>query len=291
MNHWIDKLPSPLLRESLRLMRVDKPIGTWLLMWPSLWALVAANPGAPDWYLLGVFAIGAFIMRSAGCVVNDIADRKLDPHVTRTKDRPLAAMRISLRSALWLLLLLLVFALILALQLNIFALKLCFAGAFLAVTYPFTKRFIHLPQFYMGAAFGWGVIIAWAAATGTISPEAWIIFAATLTWAAAYDTIYAMMDREDDLKIGIKSTAILFGRFDLLAVGILYLLTLLLLAWAGLRLELLELFYIALGAAFVQMSWQIWAIRDYPKEKFLATFLSNKWVGIIIFCGFLLGRA
>ncbi|MBF0444347.1 MAG: 4-hydroxybenzoate octaprenyltransferase [Magnetococcales bacterium] len=290
MNHWIDNLPSPLFRESLRLMRVDKPIGTWLLMWPSLWALVAAKPGAPDWYLLGVFAIGAFVMRSAGCVVNDIADRKFDSHVTRTKDRPLAAKRISLSSALWLLLLLLVIALILALQLNFFALKLCFAGAFLAVTYPFTKRFIHLPQFYMGTAFGWGVIIAWAAVTETISPEAWIIFAATLTWAAAYDTIYAMMDRKDDLQIGIKSTAILFGRFDLLAVGILYLFTLALLAWAGYRLELLIFFYLALGAAFVQMSWQIGVIRDYPEEKFLATFLSNKWVGIIIFCGFLLGR-
>ncbi|MBF0194558.1 MAG: 4-hydroxybenzoate octaprenyltransferase [Magnetococcales bacterium] len=291
MNHWIDKIPSSLLKESLRLMRVDKPIGTWLLMWPSLWALVAASPGMPDWYLLGVFAVGAFIMRSAGCVVNDIADRKFDPHVARTKDRPLAAMRISLKSALLLLLLLLFIALFLALQLNFFALKLCFAGAFLAVTYPFTKRYIHLPQFYMGTAFGWGVIIAWAAVTGTINPEAWIIFAATLTWAAAYDTIYAMMDREDDLKIGIKSTAILFGRYDLIAVGILYLLTLALLAWAGFRLELATLFYISLGIAFVQMCWQLWVIRDYPEDKFLATFLSNKWVGIIIFCGFLFGRA
>jgi 4-hydroxybenzoate polyprenyltransferase len=271
-------------------MRVDRPIGTWLLMWPALWALVAAKTEFTDWYLLGVFAIGSFIMRSAGCVVNDIADRHFDPHVARTKDRPLAAGRLSLTFALGLLLFLLVVALILALQLNLFALKLCFGGVFLAVTYPFTKRYIDLPQFYMGAAFGWGVIIAWAAVTETVTTEAWLLFAATLTWAAAYDTIYAMMDREDDLKIGIKSTAILFGRFDLVAIGILYLFTLLFLAWAGFRLELRNLFSLSLAMAAVHMGWQIWTIRSYRPETFLPIFLSNKWIGILIFCGFLLGR-
>jgi 4-hydroxybenzoate polyprenyltransferase len=290
MSHWIDRLPSPLLGESLRLMRVDRPIGTWLVMWPSLWALIAAKPGFSDWYLLVVFAFGAFIMRSAGCVINDIADRNFDPHVARTKDRPLAAGRISLAHAYWLLLFLLILALLLALQLNITALKLSVGGFFLAITYPFTKRYIQLPQFYLGAAFGWGVIMAWAAVTETVTAEAWLLFAATLTWAAAYDTIYAMMDREDDLKIGVKSTAILFGRFDLAAVATLYLITLALLAWAGYRLEMLLPFYIALTMALIQMGWQIWIIRDYPQEKFLMTFLSNKWVGLFIFCGFLLGR-
>jgi 4-hydroxybenzoate polyprenyltransferase len=289
MSHWIDRLPSPLIRESLRLMRVDKPIGTWLLMWPSLWGLIAAQPGTINWPLLLIFIVGAFIMRSAGCVINDIADRNFDPHIARTKERPLAAGRISLTTAVLLLFLLLLIALVLALQLNIFAIKLCFGGALLAVTYPFTKRYIQLPQFYMGAAFGWGVIIAWAAAAQSITTEAWIIFAATLTWAAAYDTIYAMMDREDDLKIGVKSTAILFGRFDLVAVGLLYIITLALLAWAGYRLNLLALFNLALLLAGIQMAWQIWTIRGYPKEKLLGTFLSNKWVGLIIFCGFLLG--
>ncbi|MBF0359174.1 MAG: 4-hydroxybenzoate octaprenyltransferase [Magnetococcales bacterium] len=289
MSHWIDRIPSSLIMESLRLMRVDRPIGTWLLMWPSLWGLIAAQPGVLNWPLLLIFIVGAFIMRSAGCVINDIADRKFDPHVARTKDRPLAAGRISLTSAVILLVLLLFIAFMLAMQLNIFALKLCFGGAFLAVTYPFTKRYIQLPQFYMGAAFGWGVIIAWGAAAQSVTTEAWIIFAATLTWAAGYDTIYAMIDREDDLKIGVKSTAILFGRFDLFAVGLLYILTLALLAWAGFRLNLFVLFNLALLLAGIQMAWQIWNIRDYPKEKFLETFLSNKWVGLIIFCGFLLG--
>lgn len=289
MNHWIDHIPSHLLRESLRLMRVDRPIGTWLVMWPSLWALVAAKTGLPDLRLLSVFIVGSFVMRSAGCVVNDIADRNFDPHVARTKDRPLASGRISLVFSSWLLLFLLVLALLLALQLNLFALQLSFGGVFLAVTYPFTKRYIQLPQFYLGAAFGWGVIIAWAAVANTVTFEAWLLFFATLTWAAAYDTIYAMMDREDDLKIGVKSTAILFGRFDLLAIAILYLTTLALLAWAGNRLQLQLYFYLSLIVACLQMSWQLWVIRGYPQERLLATFLSNKWVGIIIFCGFLLG--
>ncbi len=289
MNHWIDNIPYPLLRESLLLMRVDKPIGTWLVMWPALWAVVAAAPGLPELRMIAVFGLGSFIMRSAGCVINDIADRDFDPHVARTKERPLAAGRISITHAWGLLVLLLVMAFGLALQLNTLALKLCFGGAFLALTYPFTKRFIQLPQFYLGAAFGWGVIIAWAAVGGAVAFEAWLLFAATLTWAAAYDTIYAMMDREDDLKIGVKSTAILFGRFDLIAVAILYLITLGLLAWAGYRLQLHIWFDLALLLALGQMAWQLWEIRDYPQERFLAIFLSNKWVGGIIFCGFLLG--
>ena len=278
-----------LLQESLRLMRVDRPVGSWLLLWPSLWSLTAAQNGRPGWVLLLVFTAGAFIMRSAGCVANDLADRRIDPLVARTRDRPLAAGRISVGWALALLLVLLLAALVLALQLNPLALKLCFGGAFLAVSYPFTKRFIHLPQFYLGAAFGWGVIIAWAAAAGGLTLEAWLLFAATLTWAAGYDTIYAMMDREDDLKIGVKSTAILFGRYDIAAVFALYLVTLLLLAVAGWRLGYSPFFYLFLGVALGHMIWQVRAVRGYQPKTVLRVFLSNQWLGLIVLAGFFLG--
>ena len=289
-NHWIDRLPSPFVREALRLMRVDRPIGTWLLLWPSLWALTAAAGRAmPDWRLLVIFSLGAFVMRSAGCVANDLADRRFDPLVARTRERPLAAGRISVAGALGVLLALLLLALLLALQLNALAIQLSFGGLFLALTYPFTKRFVHIPQFYLGAAFGWGVIIAWAAATGAVAVEAWLLFAATLVWAAGYDTIYGMMDREDDLRIGVKSTAILFGRFDIPAVGILYLATLALLAAVGQRLGLGVAFYAALLLGLGQMAWQLRAIRGYPRERLLRTFLSNQWLGLIVWLGFVLG--
>ncbi len=290
MSHWIDTLPNPFLRESLRLMRLDKPIGTWLVMWPSLWSLTAAaGSGRPDWRLMFIFAFGAFVMRSAGCVANDLADRHIDPHVARTRERPLAARRISVGGAVAVMVILLLVALLLALQLNALTIQLSVGGAFLALTYPFTKRYVHLPQFYLGAAFGWGVIMAWAAATGTVAGEAWLLFAATLVWAAGYDTIYGMMDREDDLRIGVKSTAILFGRHDIAAVGILYLSTLALLAGAGWRLALAWPFYAALLLSLLHMGWQLHTIRGYPRDRLLTTFLSNQWLGLIIWLGFLFG--
>lgn len=289
MNHWLHRLPYPLLREALLLMRVNRPIGTWLLMWPSLWALTAAQQGLPKPSLLFIFVLGAFLMRSAGCVANDLADRNFDPLVARTKERPLAAKRISVRVAMWLLLSLLTASLVLALQLNPLALSLCLVGAFLALSYPFSKRFIQLPQFYMGAAFGWGVIIAWAAATNTVGTVAWILFAATLTWAAAYDTIYAMMDRDDDIKIGVKSTAILFGRFDILAVAGLYIITLALLAWAGWLLKLSFVYYVFLAICLLHMARQVFSIRTYRQEILLRAFVSNQWIGFLVFTGMLLG--
>ncbi|MEO5365003.1 MAG: 4-hydroxybenzoate octaprenyltransferase [Magnetococcus sp. WYHC-3] len=290
MQQLVERVPWPTLREMLKLMRVDRPVGTWLLLWPSLWALFAAShPAWPPLQLLLVFVAGAFVMRSAGCVANDMADRHFDVHVERTRERPLAAGRLSLSTARRLLLGLLVLALLLVLPLNRLTMLLALPGALLAVTYPLTKRWIHLPQFYMGAAFAWGVIMAWAAVTAQVDAVAWILFAATLTWAAGYDTIYGMVDRPDDLKIGIKSTAILFGRWDIAAVGCLYALTLALLAWAGLSLGLGGIFWVALAGAGVQMIWQLGFIRGYDRARLFHAFLSNQWTGLILFLGFVLG--
>ncbi|MEO5364708.1 MAG: 4-hydroxybenzoate octaprenyltransferase [Magnetococcus sp. DMHC-8] len=287
MNHWIDHLPFPLLRESLRLMRVDRPIGTWLVLWPCLWSLLAAaKPGYPDGSLLGLFVLGSFLMRSAGCVANDLADQDFDPHVARTRDRPLAARRISTRAAKWLLLALLGCSLWLAWQLNWLAIQLSAVGGLLAVTYPFTKRFVPWPQFYLGAAFGWGVIVAWGASANLLSWEAWLLFAATLTWTAGYDTLYALMDIQDDLRIGVQSTAILFGRWAIPVVAGLYLVTLGLLAVVGWRLAFALPFYVVLLVAGLQMAWQIVVAG---RGDYFSAFLSNKWLGALILIGILLG--
>lgn len=285
---WIERLPWPVARELLRLMRVDRPVGTWLLLWPALWALAAASRRTPvGWELWLIILVGAFVMRSAGCVANDLADRNLDPLVTRTKNRPLAAGRISVRIAVWWLLFLLGIAGWLAWQLPLLALQMAPAGALLAIAYPFTKRYVHFPQFFMGAAFGWGVIIAWAAAASQLPLESWLLFAATLTWAAGYDTIYAMMDRDDDRKAGIHSTAILFGRYDIAITALLYETTLALLAWVGWRLGLNEWFYLSLVAGQIHMGWQLFSIRHYEPASLFKAFLSNQWLGLVVLGGFL----
>ncbi|OSM01378.1 4-hydroxybenzoate octaprenyltransferase [Magnetofaba australis] len=285
----VDAIPFPLLRESLRLMRVDKPIGTWLVFWPALWGVAAASfPAQPDWLLMAVFGIGAFVMRSAGCVINDIADRDFDPHVERTKQRPLAAGRISMRAAVGLLILLLVIALFLAFQLNWLALQLSVGGALLALTYPFTKRIIHTPQLYLGAAFGWAVIMAWAATAGAVTLDAWILFASILTWATGYDTLYGMVDREDDLKIGVKSTAIFFGRFDLAAVAGFYALTLLLWALFGWRLGFGWSYGIAWLGCAAHMALQIVRCRKRERDTLFNAFLSNSQLGLPLLLGILL---
>ncbi|ABK42767.1 4-hydroxybenzoate octaprenyltransferase [Magnetococcus marinus MC-1] len=288
--HWIERLSWPLLRESLLLMRVHRPIGTYLLMWPALWGVVAAaHPAPPNPVLLALFALGAWVMRSAGCVANDLADRNFDPHVARTKQRPLAAGRISVRAAVVLLVLLLGVALLLALQLNLLTLKLAVAGALLAVTYPLTKRIVAIPQFYMGAAFGWAAVMAWAATAGALAPGAWLLFATTLVWAAGYDTLYGMMDREDDLKIGVKSTAILFGQRDLFWVAILYVLTVLLLLVTGWQLQMQWPYYGTVAGAALHMVWQIQHARSRQAEVLMEAFLSNQWLGMLIGVGLWLG--
>ncbi|MBF0183850.1 MAG: 4-hydroxybenzoate octaprenyltransferase [Magnetococcales bacterium] len=286
MAHWIDRLPWPIVQEMLRLMRVDKPIGTWLVLWPAMWSLfAAAKPQFPGLMMVFIFSCGSFIMRSAGCVMNDLADRDFDPHVKRTKNRPLAAGRISVLMAKRLLLSLMLVALFFAMQLNLFALQLCVVAAFLAVSYPFTKRFVHWPQFYLGAAFGWGGMVAWGAQTEQLSLIAWLLFLATLTWAAAYDTVYAMMDIADDRRIGVKSTAILFGSFALPMVALLYLCTLLLLVVAGVMLQASQLYYLVLIFAAAQMAWQLVISAN---GQYLRAFVSNKWLGGWIWIGFLL---
>ncbi|MBF0623034.1 MAG: 4-hydroxybenzoate octaprenyltransferase [Magnetococcales bacterium] len=286
MSNWINQISWPLLRESLLLMRVDRPIGTWLVMWPALWAVVAAGGTQPDLALMAIIIVGAFVMRSAGCVANDLADRNFDPHVERTRNRPLAAKRISVLAASTLLFILLSIALWLVFQLNTLAIQLSFGGAALAVTYPLMKRFIPIPQVYLGIAFGWGVIIAWAAAANTVPLEAWLMFGATVAWTTGFDTIYGMMDRDDDLEIGVKSTAIFFGRYDIGMVMVLYAVMLVLLLAVGLRLTLSWPFFISLMVAQAQMAWQICRVQGYSQDELLWAFLSNRWIGMIICIGF-----
>ncbi len=214
--------PSPLrrrLREYARLMRLDRPIGIWLLLWPVLWALWIASNGHPDERLFVIFVLGTFVMRSAGCVMNDFADREFDPHVRRTADRPLAKQSVSPAEALGLFAVLALVALALVIPLNRPTQVLALIGGILAVTYPFLKRFFSLPQAYLGAAFGWSVPMAFAAQTGAIPPVAWVLFVSVVLWTTAYDTMYAMVDREDDLVIGVRSSAILFGRADRVVIG------------------------------------------------------------------------
>ena len=273
------------LREYALLMRLHRPIGTLLLLWPVLWALWIAAGGFPDAAVLVVFAAGVLLMRSAGCVINDYADRDFDPHVARTRERPLAAGRVSTREALVLAAVLAASAFLLVLTMNRLTILMSFIGAALAVSYPFTKRYTHLPQFYLGAAFGWGVPMAFAAQTGTVPAEGWILFAATLCWAVAYDTAYAMVDREDDLRIGVKSTAILFGRADRLMIALFHALTVGLLAWAGARTGLGVPYYMGLAVAATLAVYQQWLMRGRDRDACFRAFLNNNWFGIAVFAG------
>ncbi|MDP3439047.1 MAG: 4-hydroxybenzoate octaprenyltransferase, partial [Azonexus sp.] len=244
----------PALKEKLnhyeRLMRLDKPIGILLLLWPTLWALWLSSSGRPDWIVLWVFVLGTVLMRSAGCVINDYADRDFDRHVERTKERPLTAGKVTTKEALLLFagLALAAFMLVLSLG-NTLLIWLSIPAIFLAASYPFTKRFLAIPQAYLGVAFGFGIPMAYAAHLHTVPLEAWLLLLANIFWAVAYDTEYAMVDREDDLKIGIKTSAITFGRFDVLAVMLCYAATLGILGWVGYRLHLGWAFYIGLIVA------------------------------------------
>jgi len=268
-----------------RLMRFDKPIGIFLLLWPGLWALWIAGQGHPDAHVVIVIVLGTILMRAAGCVINDYADRDFDPHVERTRLRPIAAGEIEPREALWLFVGLCLTAFALVLQLNPLTIALSVPGAFLAGTYPFTKRFTHLPQAYLGIAFGWAVPMSFAAQTGGVPWIAWEIYAATVLWALIYDTMYAMVDRDDDLKIGVKSTAILFGRHDRLILGLLQVAMLAILLAVG-RQANLGPWYVAgwLGGAIL-FGYQQWLIRDREKPACFRAFLNNHWFGALLFAG------
>ncbi|MEO5329313.1 MAG: 4-hydroxybenzoate octaprenyltransferase [Magnetococcus sp. THC-1_WYH] len=287
---WIETIANPIIRESLLLMRVNRSVGTWLLLWPTLWSLMGASSGYPDRVLLIIFILGTFIMRSAGCVANDLADRNFDPHVERTRYRPLARGAISMVHAVGLLIFLLAIALFLGMQLNHQALILCLPGAFLALSYPLTKRWIDTPQLYLGISFGWATIIAWAAVTGRVDGPAWTLFLATVFWATGYDTIYGMIDKEDDLKIGVKSTAILFGDRGWMAVAIFYGLTTLFWIVTGYLLHYSFLYALAVLGAAVHLAIQVVQIRRLPKARLLGIFTSNQWTGAIIFVGFSLEK-
>ncbi len=281
--------PLPRWRERLgqywKLCRGDRPIGTLLLLWPTWWALWLASGGVPPLWTLFVFTAGVWLTRSAGCVINDYADRWLDPQVERTKDRPLATGAVSGREALAVFAVLMLAAFALVLTLNRLTVWLSFAGLVLAATYPYLKRHTYLPQVWLGMAFGWGIPMAFAAVQGTVPPLAWLLYCANILWATGYDTWYAMVDREDDLRAGSKSTAILFGDLDLVAQGILYALTLLALALVGRQAQLGTAYWAALGVAAVLVVWEFWIARHRERGACFRAFLHNNWIGAAIFAG------
>lgn len=272
----------------LRLMRIDRPIGNLLLMYPMLWALWMAGSGRPNGDVFLVFMLGLFVMRAAGCVINDYADRHVDGHVERTKLRPLATGEVSEGEALALFLALLLIALGLVLWLDPALLMLAFVGAALAASYPFMKRYTHLPQFYLGVAFGWSVPLAYAAQLGALPADCWWLFVANIFWSGAYDTAYAMVDRDDDLKIGVKSTAILFGQYDRAAIFGMQGVTLVCLAIAGVLNDRGGWFALGLIGAALFAVYQQFLLRDRDRDRCFAAFLNNNWFGAAVFIGLVL---
>lgn len=269
-----------------KLMRLDKPIGTLLLLWPTLWALWLASAGRPDWLVVWIFCLGTLLMRSAGCVINDYADRDFDKHVERTKERPLTAGRVSTTEALALFVILCLASFLLVLALGRpLVVWLSLPAAFLAASYPFTKRFFAIPQAYLGVAFGFGIPMGYAAVLGTVPAEAWWLLLANVFWAVAYDTEYAMVDRDDDLKIGIKTSAITFGRYDVAAVMGCYAVTLLIIGAVGWRHGLGPAFYLGLAGAAGLMGWHYTLIRGRERQPCFRAFLNNNYVGAVIFAG------
>ena len=268
-----------------RLMRFDKPIGTLLLMWPTWWALLLAGDGTPSLKNALIFTAGVVLMRAAGCVMNDIADRDFDPHVERTRCRPLAAGELTLNQALTLFFLLMLLAFLLVLMTNALTVKLAFAGAALAASYPFFKRVTHLPQVVLGVAFGWGIPMAFAAETNAIPAIAWWFLAINTVWSVIYDTLYAMVDREDDMAVGVKSTAILFGRHDVTVTGILMVVMGAMLVVAGAWLELDWPWYAGVLAVVVLWVRQMISVRGRDRDACFRAFLNNNWVGVAILLG------
>ena len=268
-----------------RLMRLDKPIGILLLLWPTLWAVWIAADGRPQWLIVWIFVLGTGLMRSAGCVLNDMADARFDAHVRRTRERPIAAGRVTRREAFALAFVLILLSFLLVLPLNRLTIGLSVAALFLAATYPFTKRFLAVPQAYLGIAFGAGIPMAFAATVGDIPAIAWWMLAANVFWAIAYDTEYAMVDREDDLKIGIKTSAITFGRFDLVAVLVCYIVMLVILAHVGRMAGLGAMYFAGLAVAGGIALYHYTLIKGRDPARCFKAFLHNNWLGAAIFAG------
>ncbi len=281
----------PRALDFIQLMRLDRPIGTYLLLWPTLWALWLAAEGMPNIKVLVIFVVGVILMRAAGCVINDYADRNFDGHVSRTRQRPLATGRISAREALILFAILTGLSGLLVLLTNALTIKLAFVGIALAAIYPFCKRFTFYPQVVLGAAFSWAIPMAFAAQAAELPIALWLVFIANLLWTVAYDTEYAMCDREDDLKIGVKSTAILFGEADRLIIGLLQGLTLICLLLVGSRFELGLYYHLGLLAMTLGFAWQQWLIREREPQACLRAFLANHWAGMLVFIGLVLDYA
>ncbi|BEE19724.1 4-hydroxybenzoate octaprenyltransferase [Aeromonas enteropelogenes] len=272
----------------LQLARIDKPIGTLLLLWPTLWALWLAAGGLPNLWVLTVFVVGVFLMRSAGCVINDYADRNFDGHVKRTSGRPLPTGKVDPREALALFFVLALISFGLVLTLNSLTIAMSFVGLLLAVSYPFMKRFIPIPQLVLGMAFSWSIPMAYAAQANALPAVAWLVFIANLLWTVAYDTQYAMVDRDDDLKLGLKSSAILFGRHDKRIIGVLQLATLLILLLVGQLMALGSSYYWGLLGAAVLFVYQQRLIRERQREACFQAFLNNNYVGALVFAGLVL---
>jgi 4-hydroxybenzoate polyprenyltransferase len=271
-----------------KLLRLDKPIGILLLLWPTLWALWLSSNGHPDWKIVWIFALGTVLMRSAGVAVNDFADRRFDPHVERTRARPLATGAIKPSEALILAAALALVAFILILPLGRIVILLSFCALFLAVSYPFNKRFFALPQAYLGVAFGFGIPMGYAARLGTVPLVAWVLLLANIFWTIAYDTEYAMVDRADDVRLGVRTSAILFGRFDVAAVMICHALFLAIMWWVGWRLALAWPYYAGLACAALLATHQYFLIRTRGPQRCFRAFLANNWVGCAIFAAIVL---
>lgn len=268
-----------------QLIRFEKPIGFYLLLWPTLWALAVAGEGSPDGWILFVFVAGSFLMRSAGCAINDYADRDIDLHVARTRERPLTSGKIAPGEVLAVFAVLALIAFLLVLSLDRFTIMLSFGGILLAASYPFMKRYHYLPQVHLGAAFGWAVPMAFAALTGEVPKVAWLLYVASLVWTVAYDSMYSMVDREDDLKLGVKSTAILFGDYDRVMIAVFQFLFLLALVLVGVDLEFTAAYYLGLGVATLLMAYEQFLIADRVPAHYFSAFLHNHWVGAAVFAG------
>ncbi|WP_230474965.1 4-hydroxybenzoate octaprenyltransferase [Dyella monticola] len=294
LDFLLQKLPDQHRQKAhdiLVLTRMDRPIGALLLLWPTWWALWLAGGDFPPWKPLIIFTLGVFAMRAAGCAINDFADRRLDPQVARTAGRPIASGRITAREALIVFVSLLVFAFLLVLMTNALTIKLSFIGAALAALYPFTKRYTDLPQVVLGAAFGWSIPMAFAAIQNTVPPVGWLLFIANILWSVVYDTEYAMVDREDDLKAGARSTAILFGDADVPIIGILMVTFVVAMVMVGTRDHLGWPYWVAIAATCGLFGWQQWLIRHRERTACLVAFRHNNWVGLVLWVGIALALA